>query len=234
MVISNDVKEKMKEFEGLRLHTYKAVATEKYYTCGYGRYGIKEPTTITKETAEKWFEEDVKKFEKQVTDILTQYGYTDLLNNQDCFSALVSFTFNLGNANLQKLLDYGKRTAKEIHDKIPAYCNAGGKPLEGLKRRRKYEQLIFACGMLGIGQEGNDTTEQAQDLTYYFDYFAKVNYCLRRKPDYGANTIRVTKKNEKVQILGMHDKEWVYVEVLETKEKCYLHKAGLFIEIMKA
>lgn len=234
MKTSESMKAKIKEFEGLRLNRYKPVPTEKYYTIGYGHYGADVTMqSITKQKAEELFAQDITKIENQVTSILSSYGcYAEILENCDMFSALVSFTYNLGNANLQKLTNYGQRTIREIHDKIPLYCNAGGSKLTGLVKRRNYEQSVFACGMLGIGEENHKPTTNNEK--YYFDYYAMVNYCLRRKPNYGANTIRVTKKNEKVQILGMYDKEWVHIEVLETKEECYLHKTGLFIEVMKA
>lgn len=232
MKTSESMKNAIKTWESLRLNRYKPVPAEKYYTIGYGHYGADVTMqSITIEQANKFFEDDIAKFEKQVTEVLTKYGYTEILENQDMYSALVSFTYNLGKGNLEKLTDYGKRRIQEIHDKIPAYCNAGGKPLDGLKKRRKYEQSVFACGMLGIGEENHKT--EVKDNKYYFDYYAKTNYCLRRKPNYDANTIRVTKKNEKVEILGMHDKEWVFVKVIETKEECYIHKTGLYIEIMK-
>lgn len=232
MKTSESMKTAIKTYEALKLQRYKPVATEKYYTIGYGHYGADVTMqNITIEQANKFFEDDITKFEKQVTEVLTKYGYTEILENQDMFSALVSFTFNLGKGNLEKLTDYGKRRIQEIHDKIPAYCHAGGVKLKGLENRRKYEQTVFACGMLGIGEENHKTEEK--DNRYYFDYYAKTNYCLRRTPDYGANTVRITKKNEKVEVIGMANAEWVHIKVIETKEECYLHKSGLYIEIMK-
>lgn len=36
----------IKSFEGCRLKAYKALATEKYYTIGYGHYGADEPQNV--------------------------------------------------------------------------------------------------------------------------------------------------------------------------------------------
>ena len=71
-------------------------------------------------------------------------GYVNKLNlaiNQNQFDALVSFTYNCGPGNLQKLV-LG-RTLRQIADVMLRYCKAGGKELKGLKRRREAERALF-------------------------------------------------------------------------------------------
>ena len=123
-------------FEGIRLKAYKAVPAEKYYTIGYGHYGpdVKKGMTITKKQAEELFKKDVEKFEKYVQN-------TGLCLNQNQFDALVSFTYNCGPGNLQRLVK--GRTLSEIADAMLLYNKSGGKELSGLTRRRKAERNYF-------------------------------------------------------------------------------------------
>lgn len=229
---SEEMKTAIKQFEGLSLKTYR-LNGEKFYTVGFGHYGLSEPTTITKSQADSYFNSDIDRIENQLYSTLLAYGnYNEILTNQYLWDSLVSFTFNCGIGNLKKLTGDGKRSLKEIHDKIILYTKSNGTTLKGLERRRKYEQTYFGMGLIGL-DTGETTNQENQDFTFYFDYYVKTNYCLRHNHDYGANTIRVTKKNEKCNILGMYDKEWVNIEIIETKENCYVHKSGLYIEIMK-
>lgn len=129
----------IKKYEGCRLKAYKPLPTELYYTIGYGHYGIKnKDLIITEAEAEMLLLEDVKKFESYVNKWNNIYSWT-----QKEFDALVSFTFNCGKGNLEKLLQYGKRTKAQIADSILKYNKANGKELKGLTRRRKEEQELF-------------------------------------------------------------------------------------------
>lgn len=128
----------IKSFEGLELKAYRdAVGV---LTIGYGHTkGVKEGDTITTAKAEELLTEDLKKFEERVN-----YWSTKKYNfNQNEFDALVSFTYNLGVGNLDKLVKNGKRNRGAIADTIPAYNKAGGKVLSGLVKRRKKEKEIF-------------------------------------------------------------------------------------------
>lgn len=128
----------IKSFEGFRATSYRAVPSEKYLTIGYGHYGIDvlENMIITKEQAEKLLVTDLHKFENYVN---TDCGYLDL--NQNQYDSLVSFTYNCGRANLKKLIK--NRNKEEIAEALLLYNKAGGKVLEGLKRRRKAERDLF-------------------------------------------------------------------------------------------
>ena len=141
MKASSDCLKLIRQFEGCRLIAYKATAKEKYYTIGIGHYGadVYKGMTITVDDAEDLFYQDIKKFESAVNRLKL-----DLLQCQ--FDALVSFTFNCGTANLKQLVK--NRSIDEIGEAILLYNKAGGKVLEGLKRRRKAEHDLFFSNAL--------------------------------------------------------------------------------------
>lgn len=128
--------ELIKSFEGCRLQAYKPVPTEKYWTIGYGHYGadVTQGMTITQAQADEYLRKDLKKFEIYVEEV-------HLKLNQNQFDALVSFTYNCGPKNLQRLI-LG-RTITQIPDAMLKYNKAGGKVLKGLQRRRDAERKLF-------------------------------------------------------------------------------------------
>ena len=130
----------IKSFEGLSLKAYKdSVGVT---TIGYGSTGphVSMGQTITEAQAESLLKNDLSRFEKGVSDLVTAPL------NQNQFDALVSFSFNLGLGNLKsstllrKLnsLDYSG-AAKEFE----RWNKAGGKVLAGLTRRRIAERDLF-------------------------------------------------------------------------------------------
>ena len=135
----------IKSFEGLRLEAYLCPAG--VWTIGYGHTkGVKKGMKITKEKADELLMEDLQKFQKGVEKLTSKVELTD---NQ--FSALVSFAFNLGLGNLENstLLKKVNRNPNDetIRNEFMKWIYAGGKPLEGLKRRRKHEaDLYFTKG----------------------------------------------------------------------------------------
>lgn len=229
MQTSTSMQKKIKEFEGVRLTRYKAVPTEKYYTIGYGHYGADCPEKITMEEANKLFEADIFKVEKAVMQILIKYNYTFMLNNQYTFDALVSFTYNCGSGNLERLLNYGKRNEKQVHDKIIEYNKSGGQILKGLQARRKFEQTWFAMGLLNI--EENDTKKETSGELYREDYYVKANYTLRKAPNYGPS-IRVLKGPEKCTLLGMPEENWLHIRTAEGQE-AYVHTTAISVEFVR-
>lgn len=138
MTTSKNGIELIKTFEGCKLTAYKATATEKYYTIGYGHYGkdVKAGQTITKERAEELLKEDLKASEKQVNDYMNKYMF-----NQNEFDALVCFAFNIG--SLHRLTNKGMRSREEIRKHWLDYNKAGGKTLIGLTTRRAKELNLF-------------------------------------------------------------------------------------------
>lgn len=127
----------IKSFEGLRLKSYKALPSEKYFTIGYGHYGadVKDGQTITEAEAEALLRADLKKYEAKVNKY-SAYNWTD---NE--FSALVSFAYNIG--NIDGLTKKGERTRDEIIKVWTTYNKAGGKVLSGLSKRRNEEVKLF-------------------------------------------------------------------------------------------
>ena len=138
MKISKNGIELIKCFESFSPKACKCLATEKYYTIGYGHYGadVKENQTITKAQAEELLQKDLEKFEQKVNKYNNVYNF-----NQNQFDALVSFCYNVG--NIDQLTAKGTRTIKEISEKILAYNKSGGKVINGLTNRRKKEQELF-------------------------------------------------------------------------------------------
>lgn len=136
MKISKEGLELIKKFEGCKLTAYKAVQTEKYYTIGYGHYGpdVFKDMKITKAQAESYLKSDIRKFEMCVNDLGRKW-------TQNEFDALVSFTYNCGNANLRRLV--ANRDILQIADAFLLYNRSGGKILSGLAKRRKAERELF-------------------------------------------------------------------------------------------
>lgn len=129
----------VKKFEGLELRSYQDSVG--VWTIGYGRTkGVKKDQSCTEAQAEAWLREDLAQAEADVTRLIT----TPLSSNQ--FSALVSFTFNLGGKNLststlRRLVnarDFAGAANQFLH-----WAHAGGKLLLGLQRRRQAERELF-------------------------------------------------------------------------------------------
>ena len=140
MRISNNGINLIKKFEGLRLESYKASRSERYYTIGYGHYGsdVKSGMVITEKEAEELLINDIAKFESYVNELLDVYDFS-----QNQFDALVSFTYNCGKYNLLRLTDNKKRTIHQISNALLLYNKCCGKTLKGLQKRRLEEQKLF-------------------------------------------------------------------------------------------
>lgn len=135
----------IKGFEGLRLKAYLDSASVP--TIGYGttRYLNNKPVkmgdTITQETADKIFENQVKNF---------AVGVAEKINkeiNRKQFVALTSLAYNIG------LGAFGKSTLlrkvnenpndPSIKDEFMKWVFAGGRKIEGLENRRKIESNLY-------------------------------------------------------------------------------------------
>lgn len=147
----------IKQFEGCRLTAYKPVPTEKYWTIGYGHYGqdVAPNMTITQAQAEIMLGIDLVKYEQAVD----HYAIFPLSQNQ--FDALVSFAYNCGVGNLQKLLK--GRTAPQVAESMLKYNKAGGKVLAGLTRRRQAEHDLL-CKDLILPRGGNPYREPTKNV----------------------------------------------------------------------
>lgn len=122
----------IESFEGLRLTSYQDSVG--VWTIGYGHTaGVKPGQTITQQQAQAFLQQDLGVAEVAVNKL----GLT-LTDNQ--FAALVSFTFNLGGGNLNKLMSHGLAA---VPDRILLFDHAGGKVLAGLTRRRQAERALY-------------------------------------------------------------------------------------------
>ncbi|AVF43592.1 lysozyme [Acinetobacter nosocomialis] len=134
----------IKSFEGLRLKAYDDGVG--VWTIGFGT--IKYPNGIrvkggdscTSQQAEYYLLNDLTSFENAVNRLVK----AKLTQNQ--FDALVSFTYNLGEANLGKSTLLKKLNAGDYQgaaDQFLVWNKAGGKVMKGLVRRREAERALF-------------------------------------------------------------------------------------------
>jgi len=144
MKIGQKGEELIKFFEGLYLEAYKCPAG--VWTIGWGHTaGVKQGDKITKQQAQELFENDMKVYEGHVNRIVK------LPLNQNQFDALVSFCYNCGQGNLQKLVK--GRNHEQIAKTMLLYNKANGKVLKGLKTRREMEQKLFLTPVVDFGNE---------------------------------------------------------------------------------
>jgi len=130
----------VKSFEGLKLTAYRCPAG--ILTIGYGSTGphVTPGKVITEAQANDLLQDDLDRFEKAVTRLVT----VPLTQNQ--YDALVSFAFNVGISALERstLL---KRVNAKLFDQARAefskWNRTGGRPLAGLTRRRAAEAALF-------------------------------------------------------------------------------------------
>lgn len=136
----------VKEFEGLhsKIGSGKIAAyldPVHIPTIGYGHIaGVHLGQLITEQGAENFLRQDLDQAESGVSSLVD----VDLNENQ--FSALVSFAFNVGagalaHSTLLKLLNSGDY--KGAANQFPRWDKAGGQALPGLTRRRAAERKLF-------------------------------------------------------------------------------------------
>ncbi|RXJ96111.1 hypothetical protein CRV00_02700 [Malaciobacter molluscorum] len=135
--------ELIKHFESLKLEAYQDSVG--VWTIGWGHTGgqdgsVYEGLKITIDEAEELLKKDLIIFEEGVNRLI------QIEINENQFSALVSFSFNLGLENLKKstLLKY-LNNGDENHasKEFVKWSKAGGKRLKGLVKRRLSERNLF-------------------------------------------------------------------------------------------
>ena len=121
-------------FEGCKLKAYKCAGG--VWTIGYGHTkGVNEGDRITQRQADDYLHEDIT----EVQNIVDKY----LPLTQGQYDALVSFIFNVGEANFnnstlkKKML--ANKNDKTIGDEFSRWVYANGKKLDGLVKRREWE-----------------------------------------------------------------------------------------------
>lgn len=164
--------ELIKSFEGCRLTAYKCPAG--VWTIGYGHTaGVYQGQVITQAQADQYLQSDMVKYENYVNKHCTGLG----LNGNE-FSALVSFTYNCGVANLQKLVK--GRDKAQIADSLLLYNKAAGKVLNGLVRRREAERELFLSGV-AVDYLPKYTGNTASIVTALKGVGAESSYSYRKK-----------------------------------------------------
>ena len=134
----------IKAAESLQLKKYKCPAG--IDTIGYGTTGdrIKNIDTCTEAQAEAWLKEDIEnKIEKRLATLVS------VPLNENQFSALVSFCYNVGcgafsKSTLRKVINSDPNNFKGVEEQFMKWCMAGGKRLKGLERRRAAEYKLYA------------------------------------------------------------------------------------------
>lgn len=130
----------IKSFEGCKLTSYKCPAG--VWTVGYGHTGqfVKPGLSITQSEADELLLHDLDVFEAGVENAVG----VELNDNQ--FSALVSFAYNVGIGNFRRstlLKKLNKGDYAGAAEQFERWNRGGGKVLRGLVRRRKAEKELF-------------------------------------------------------------------------------------------
>ena len=133
----------VKDCEGLRLTAYPDPGTHGVpWTIGYGHTRLVRPhMKITEAQAEAFLHADLFDAESAVSAQVTAH----LNDNQ--FSALVSFVFNLGAgvlAHSSLIRDLNKNIFEHVPADLLQYNHAAGRVMLGLTKRRKAEAILFA------------------------------------------------------------------------------------------
>lgn len=133
----------IEEVEGVELKVYRDVAG--YLTVGVGHLvrpkdNLKEGDIISQERCDQLLQDDLESAEKAV-----DWSVTVRLNDNQ-FTALVSFAFNVGvnafkTSTLLKKLNAGDYAG--AGEQFGRWTHAGGKFVQGLANRRKKEKELF-------------------------------------------------------------------------------------------
>ena len=137
MKTSEKIRSMIKAWEGCRQKAYRCPAG--VWTIGYGHTeGVRAGMSITQQEADRLFEEEIEKFEKQVRPLVDGVGLT-----QNQYDALVSLAYNIGVGGLKKstLLKKVKADPNDpgIRASFMQWVRGGGKVLPGLQKRRLAE-----------------------------------------------------------------------------------------------
>lgn len=129
----------IKRFEGLRLEAYRDVVG--IPTIGYGHTkGVKMGDVCTEEQADKWLEEDAEEASRAIKRCVK------VPLNENQYSALLSFTYNVGAGALERstlLTLLNEKHYESAGDQLMNWVYAGGRKIQGLINRRKAEQELW-------------------------------------------------------------------------------------------
>lgn len=135
-----DFVEEVKKFEGFRSEAYYDAGGT--LSIGYGRTSnVAVGQVTTKEKENSWITNNLRTLSVNVCSKMITYGYHNITTNQ--VFALTSFCYNLGIGKLSQVTNNGKRTLEEVGQKMLLYTKCNGKELNGLVKRRKWENELF-------------------------------------------------------------------------------------------
>lgn len=133
----------VKQFEGRELKAYRCSANR--LTIGYGHTkGVQEGDEISPAEAEQLLVEDLA----AIADDLNRLVNVPVSEGQ--YIALLSLAFNVGASAVKKstlLFHLNHKRYDEAAEEFDKWIYAGGKPSEGLKRRRAAERKLFENDM---------------------------------------------------------------------------------------
>jgi lysozyme len=132
--------ELIKHFEGYYAKPY--ICPAGYLTVGYGHLVTKKEKGtllfLTEQESSDLLGQDLVRYEKSVEKLL-KMGV-----NENQFSALVSFAYNLGSGSLSSSTLLRKINRNEYAaDEFRKWIYGGGRILKGLIRRREAERSLF-------------------------------------------------------------------------------------------
>lgn len=130
----------IKQFEGLRLHSYICPAGK--LTVAYGHTGndVRPNTVVTEDQADALLLADMVEADSCITDKVK------VALNENQRAAIISFVFNLGcwafsQSSLLRFINAGEFASAAAE--LPKWCHAGGMVLPGLVKRRAAERKLF-------------------------------------------------------------------------------------------
>lgn len=152
MKMNDEGRNLIRQFEGCRTRAYRdAVGV---WTVGYGHTSmagspsVAAATRVTRARAEAILDRDLERFCGEVASLIR----TPLNDNQ--FSALVCFAFNVGVGNFRKssvLAAVNGGDLASVPRRLALWVKAGGRMLPGLVKRRAAEAALFMAA-----EEGED------------------------------------------------------------------------------
>jgi lysozyme len=157
----------IQEFEGLRLDAYPDPGTGgEPWTIGWGTTvypggrRVQQGDRITEAQAMEYLRNDVERFESSVSAMLR------VPVTQPQFDALVSLAYNvranaLRDSTLIELLNAGDSAGAAAQ--FDRWIHAGGRPMEGLRRRRRAERAMFESEQLPAPIEARTTPPRPSD-----------------------------------------------------------------------
>lgn len=129
----------VKQFEGRELKAYRCSAG--VLTIGYGHTkGVKEGDEISASEAEQLLVEDLTAIANDLSRLV------NVPVSEGQYIALLSLAFNVGASAIKKstlLFHLNHKRYDEAAEEFDKWIYAGGKPSEGLKRRRAAERKLF-------------------------------------------------------------------------------------------